>query len=169
MTESVHVALLRAVVRTQRGVPALLEQIADLLLVRAARRADLERIHREPVRGVDVVVQLLELGLRWTDRERAREIAEIPAARLAGEDVDEQWNAGQQRRGIVSAVVRHAASATLRHDRLAAFESVREKLLVQETPELAERHRARAVRVEILALLREPAQVFAQLVNRGDR
>src|SRR6185503_15863280 len=165
VTESVNVAFLRGFVGAQRGMTALLEHLAHLLLRRATGFAGAYRIEADVERLLHVVVDLAQRVRRLAETERAGEIAEVPAAGLAGEDVDEERRARAQVFLVVAAVVWNAGVPPLRDDALAPFETVDEEFAVEQPPQIAERHRRAAVRAEVIAVALERHEMSAQLVH----
>src|SRR5262249_54337032 len=119
VAESVHVAFLRSRMAAHGGVATRLVQVAHLLLIGAARLADLERAHRHFERVLAVAVHLAQVVARLPHAERAREVAVVAAPRFTGEDVDDHRRAGTQLLGVLAAVVRNARIASLRDDALA--------------------------------------------------
>src|SRR5439155_13618288 len=86
--QAVDVALLKPLVLSDRLVSALLEEIADLLLVHARGGLRRQRVDR-PLDGLaHERVELLELGRRAPDAERAGHVEVVASARLDRVEVD---------------------------------------------------------------------------------
>ena len=167
VAEAVDVALLGALAGAHSCVAARLEQVAHRLLRRAAGQPDLQGLHAGAEGVVHVRVQFLERLGGAAQAEGAGEVAVVAAARLAREDVNEQRCPGAQGFQVVAAVVRHAGVAALRDDGLAAFEPVLEEDLVEEPAQVADPHRAAAVRAERVAVAAQVLQEAAQPLDRG--
>ena len=86
--QAVDVALLKPLVLPDRLVSALLEEIADLLLVHARGGLGRQRVDR-PLDGLaHERVELLELGRRAPNAERAGHVEVVASARLDRVEVD---------------------------------------------------------------------------------
>src|SRR6185503_11745883 len=152
VAQAVDVALHDLLVGAHGGVALALEHVAHQLLVAAAGLAAAHLRHRSIERLAALAVDLLQRLGRWPEAERARHVGVVAAARLSGEDVDEDRRARAHRVLVVAAVVRNAGVTALRDDALAVLGKAKLcKSPVQEPAQVAECRRPAVAGDEALA------------------